>query len=75
MKCSCGKEFGEVQFSGYEPGKWRIFKNDLIAEKKLNHFKEYISNDFIKELQPLLERMAKIEKSMAFASKMYDKVV
>jgi hypothetical protein len=23
--CCCGKEIGEIQFSGYEPGKWRIF--------------------------------------------------
>lgn len=39
LKCACGKEIGEIQFSGYEAGKWRIFRNDLPAEMKLDHFK------------------------------------
>jgi hypothetical protein len=31
LVCSCGKEVGEVQFSGLEPGKWRIFEDKLIS--------------------------------------------
>jgi hypothetical protein len=75
LSCSCGKEIGEIQFSGYEAGKWRIFEDKLIAEEKLNRFKDYMHFGFFKDLQPLLEKMAKIEKSIIFTSKMYEKIV
>jgi hypothetical protein len=58
--CWCGKEFGEIQFSGYEPGKWRILEDRMISEEKLNKLKEYMQIDFFKELQEMLDKMGKM---------------
>lgn len=71
LVCSCGKEVGEVQFSGTEPGKWRILDDKLIPEEKLNKFRDFVQLEIFKELQPTLQKMGKIEKAVFFSALMY----
>jgi hypothetical protein len=74
LECSCGKEVGEVQFSGSEPGKWRLFEERAVAEEKLTRSREYMQTEIFKELLPTLQKLGKIEKAVFFAALMYERM-
>ena len=75
LVCQCGKEVGEMQFSGREPGKWTLFEDKLSPEEKLCKFKDYIQTEIFKELTTTLQKISYIEKSIFMAAEMCTKTL